>query len=144
MSAVLTKHPEIEVKAQQIGDMIKRSMEMAVFKQAEQDLQTDSEAQALMAQLQATAEEEEINEVLSRLEALDVVRRFTVAQENLSEVVTHITTILAATVSDRLDILNEDESDGLSCANCPGASLCTGGGTGTSDACSNEPSSCSA
>ena len=123
MSTALSNHPHIEAKAQQIGDLVKRSLEMSVFKQAERDLKNDSGAQALMSQLQASqGAEEQMEELLSRLERLDVVRRFTIAQEDLSEVVSHVTKILAATISDRIDLVTEKEG---SCASCP-STACSG------------------
>jgi cell fate (sporulation/competence/biofilm development) regulator YmcA (YheA/YmcA/DUF963 family) len=138
MSTALSNHPYIEEKAQRIGDMVKRSLEMSVFKQAERDLHMDSEAQALMSQLQAfQGEEEQMEELLSRLERLDVVRRFTIAQEDLSEMVSHVTKILAATVSDRIDLVTEKEG---SCASCP-LTGCSGP-TDSAAACST--TSCSA
>lgn len=138
MTTALSNHPNIEAKAQQIGDMVKRSLEMSIFKQAERDLQADSEAQALMSQLQSfQGEEEQMEELLARLERLDVVRRFTIAQEDLSEVVAHVTKILAATVSDRIDLVTGKEG---ACASCP--LIGCSGPTDSAAACST--TSCSA
>lgn len=110
--------PEVEAKARQIGDMVTRSLEMSIFKQAERDLQEHREARTLLEEVQVKqAAGEEVEDVLDRLESLDVVRRFTVAQENLSEVVSHVTVIVAATLSDRLDILEPEEEGG--CCSCP-------------------------
>jgi cell fate (sporulation/competence/biofilm development) regulator YmcA (YheA/YmcA/DUF963 family) len=110
--------PVIEEKARQIGDMLTRSLEMSIFRQAENDLQSNGEAQSLIGEIQTKqASGEDVDAVLDRLESLDVVRRFTIAQENLSEVVSHVTKILAATLSDRLDLLAPEEAGGCAC--CP-------------------------
>lgn len=109
--------PVIEEKAIAIGTMVTRSMEMSIFKRAEQDLQEHPEAQSLIAKLQTKqASGDEVEALLDHLESLDVVRRFTIAQENLSEVITHVTKILTATVSDRLDVVLPQEGG---CCGCP-------------------------
>ncbi|KEO80940.1 YlbF family regulator [Tumebacillus flagellatus] len=113
-----TLAPVLEEKARQIGDMVTKSLEMSIFKQAEQDLHQHGEARELLGVIQAKqAEGQDVDDILDRLESLDVVRRFTIAQENLSEVVSHVTKILAATLSDRLDILAPEAEGG--CCSCP-------------------------
>ncbi|PWK06603.1 YlbF family regulator [Tumebacillus permanentifrigoris] len=110
--------PVIEEKARQIGDMLTRSLEMSIFRQAEHDLQSHGEAQTLIGEVQTKqATGEDVEGVLDRLESLDVVRRFSIAQENLSDVITHITKILAATLSDRLDLIAPESEGG--CCGCP-------------------------
>jgi len=131
-------HPHIEEKARRIGQMVTQSLEMAIFKQAERDLQNHADAQSLLQQLQEGGEESHVEHLLDLLEQLDVVRRFTIAQENLSEVIAHVTRILTATVSDRLDLVLGSSG----CGNCP-ATGCSGNGTGTSAECGGTASSCS-
>ncbi|MBL0387981.1 YlbF family regulator [Tumebacillus sp. ITR2] len=127
--------PVIEEKARLIGDMVTRSLEMSIFKQAEQDLSTHSEAQALIGEIQTKQSNGgDVEDVLDRLETLDVVRRFTIAQENLSEVVSHVTKILTATLSDRLDILAPEAEGG-----CGG---CTAEGCDKATSCDGNDSLC--
>jgi cell fate (sporulation/competence/biofilm development) regulator YmcA (YheA/YmcA/DUF963 family) len=129
MNMMLQDRPQIVEKAHQIADMVTRTLEMSIFKQAERDLRADEKAQRLLQELKAKqAAGEEIDHLLDELEQLDVVRRFTVAQEGLSEVVTHVTKILAAMLSDRLDLVTKQE--GQSCGHCS-AGVCQGkAGTG--------------
>ncbi|MFD2168438.1 YlbF family regulator [Tumebacillus lipolyticus] len=135
MSDILTAHKELSERAAQIGEMVTKSLEMSIFKQAERDLQKHQEAQDLIADLQQKqAQGSEVDHLLDRLEGLDVVRHFTVAQQGLSDVVAHVTKILTATLSDRLDILLEQQGG---CGSCPstgcdgtsGNAGCEGGST---------------
>lgn len=135
MSNILAERPALVAKAQEIAEMVNRSLEMSIFKQAEHDLKTDETAQSLLTEIQAKQEQgEDVEAILDRLERLDVVRHFTIAQQNLSDVITQITKILAAHASERTDVLVEKESTG-GCASCPGADLCSGGQSGKSENC---------
>jgi cell fate (sporulation/competence/biofilm development) regulator YlbF (YheA/YmcA/DUF963 family) len=127
MSSILAERPELQEKALLIADMVARSLEMSIFKQAERDMREDNEAQRLLADVQQQQlVGEEVDEVLDRLEQLDVVRRFTIAQESLAEVMAHTTKILAATLSDRLDLVTESDGCCSSCTSCPSVSDCSG------------------
>jgi len=137
MSTHLSERAALATKARQIGEMVKGSLEMSIFKHAERELQGDAVAQELLGRLQMIEEDAELETVLERLENLDVVRRFTIAQENLSEVVAHVTKILAATVSDRLDLVTKQKG---SCASCPSTGCA---GTGTSESCDSGAAACS-
>lgn len=131
MSSILAERPVIQEKALQIADMVARSLEMSLYKQAERDLHGDPEAQALLADVQQKQQSgKEVEDLLDRLEQLTVVRRFTIAQEGLSELMTHTTKILAATLSDRLDLVTEQEGGG-----CSGCSCAPGGCEGFSTGC---------
>lgn len=131
MSQLLADRPAIQEKAAQVADMITQSLEMQMFRQAERALRTDEEANELLQAVQQQGETGEgVDELLERLETLDVVRHFTIAQNQLSEVVSHVTRILAATVSDRLDIVLKTDDGGCSggCAGCTSVSACGGDG----------------
>ncbi|ASS75426.1 hypothetical protein CIG75_10850 [Tumebacillus algifaecis] len=140
MSNVLAEHPVLAERAEQIGAMVTRSLEMSIFKQAERDLHQNQEAQNLIAELQQKqAAGEAVDTLLDSLEGLDVVRHFSVAQQGLSEVVEHVTKILTATLSGRLDIVLEQE--GGCCSSCP-ATGCDG--VSASAGCTGSASTCSA
>lgn len=141
MSTILAEHPVIQEKALLIADMVSRSLEMSIFKQAERDLRHDEQAQALLLEVQRKQGlGEEVEEWLDRLEQLDVVRRFTVAQETMAELMSHTTRILAATVSDRLDLVTEEEGG---CCGCPGAlGGCDSSGTSCSSMTACGPTGC--
>jgi cell fate (sporulation/competence/biofilm development) regulator YlbF (YheA/YmcA/DUF963 family) len=134
---------EIEKKARSIAELVAASLDMAIFKQAEADLRNDPETQSLLRDLQEKeAAGEDVDAVFERLEARDVFRRFTVAQENLAEVVQNVSRIVAATVSGRLDLVQLgggcgscsaegcDGKSGLGSASCDGhgASDCSSAG----------------
>ncbi|TCP59098.1 cell fate (sporulation/competence/biofilm development) regulator YlbF (YheA/YmcA/DUF963 family) [Tumebacillus sp. BK434] len=140
MSNALAAHPVLAERAEQIGAMVTRSLEMSIFKQAERDLQESGEAQSLIAELQQKqAAGAEVDAVLDRLEGLDVVRHFSAAQQGLSEVIEHVTKILTATLSGRLDIVLEQE--GGCCSSCPSTGC---DGVSGSAGCTGSASSCSA
>jgi cell fate (sporulation/competence/biofilm development) regulator YmcA (YheA/YmcA/DUF963 family) len=139
MSSILVERPELQEKALKIADMVAHSLEMSMFKQAEHDLRKNTEAQDLLADVQRQQRAgEEVDAVLDRLEQLDVVRRFTIAQESLAEVMAHTTKILAATLSDRLDLVTESSD---CCSGCTGGSCDSGGASCESlSACSGSES----
>jgi cell fate (sporulation/competence/biofilm development) regulator YmcA (YheA/YmcA/DUF963 family) len=126
MSMLMSERPQLMEKANLIADMVARSLEMSIFKQAEQDLRTDERAQSLLQEVQAKQTSgEDVEPLLDQLEGLDVVRRFTIAQEGVSEVVSHVTKILAAVVSDRVDLVTPKEGCGCCTADmCPSAGTC--------------------
>lgn len=127
MSSILATRPELQEKALKIADMMARSLEMSLFKQAELDLRENNEAQTMLAEVQRQQlAGEDVDTVLDRLEQLDVVRRFTFAQESLAEVMAHTTKILAATLSDRLDLVTESSGCCSSCTTCESVSSCSG------------------
>lgn len=141
MNILLEERPQLAQKAQHIAGMVTQTLEMSIFKQAEQDLRTDEQAQGLLqAVQQKQATGEDVDHLLDELEQLDVVRRFTIAQEGLSEVVSHVTKILAAVLSDRVDLVTESEGGGCGC--CP-ATGCAGKEGAGPELCGGEgPSSC--
>lgn len=135
MSNILAERQNIVEQAEKIASMVANSLEMSIFKQAERDLSEDDTVQSLLAEVHAKQEAgEDVEDLLDRLESLDVVRHFTIAQDNLSQVVTQITKILGAYASDRVDSLDEKEGTG-GCSSCPGADLCSGGQSGKSENC---------
>ncbi|HEU4964623.1 MAG TPA: YlbF family regulator [Bacilli bacterium] len=131
MSPILAERPAILEKASQIADMITKTQEMQMFRQAERALRTDGEAQELMQAMQQQGENGEgVEQLLDRLENLDVVRHFTLAQDGLSDVISHVTRIVAATVSERLDMVLATDDGGCcsGCTSCGSASACEGTG----------------